>query len=109
MAVSNPDVIDAIGIEHGTGIIVLTIANDLDWDGDESHLMILQNKINRYMGFIESGELLEHYPTAVDKPIRIDVVCRFQPSEEAIIFLDRARNVVEEAGWLFSWSVYQGE
>ena len=68
MAVDNPNVIDAIGTDQTTGEVVLTISDHLEWDDRNEHLLILQEKINRYIGFIETGELREKYPGAEARP-----------------------------------------
>jgi hypothetical protein len=107
MAVDNPDVVDAIGIERSSGIVSLTISDHLEWDDHNSHLLVLQEKINRYLAFIESGELLESYPKAVGRPVRIDVICKYKPTQTAKEFLDQARQVIEGGGWSFSWRVLE--
>ena len=37
--------------------VVLTITDHLEWDIENEHLLILQDKINAYLGAIEDGEL----------------------------------------------------
>ncbi|MDB5309776.1 MAG: hypothetical protein JWO38_3978 [Gemmataceae bacterium] len=106
MAVDNPNVIDFIGTAQSSGQVALTIADHLPWDEANEHLGILQAKINRYLEFIESGQLAEEYPNA--KPgvlVRIEVVCKYQPSRGGERFLDLARREIKTAGWGFSWSV----
>jgi hypothetical protein len=105
MAVDNPDVVDAIGIERATGIVALTISDHLEWGDGDQHLLTLQAKINRYLAFIESGEVFESYPQAVGKTLRVDVVCKHPPSEAGVRFLAEARDAIEQAGWLFTWRV----
>ena len=105
MPVDDLDVIDAIGLDSTTEEVVLTIADHLDWDEGDEHLKFLQNKINRYLDFIQTGELLERYPMAHARQIRIDVICRWHPSSHALEFLERARQVIETNGWHFSWRV----
>src|SRR5262249_18572450 len=97
MSVDNHNVIDAVGIDKVTGEVVLTIADHFDWDEDQ-HLLVLQEKINRYLAFIESGEILTEYPKAIGKPIRIDICCKYSPSEMGEAFLTRAQEVINKAG-----------
>ncbi len=60
MAIEKSNIVDAVGIEKTTGDVVLTIADYLDWETSEAqHLELLQEKLNAYLRFIESGELLE--------------------------------------------------
>ena len=105
MAIDDPDVVDAIGLERGSGIVALTISDHLEWDTADEHLRALQEKINRYLGFIETGELLESYPAAVRKHVRIDVLCKYPLPEHASEFLEETRRVVKEYGVSFSWCV----
>ena len=55
MSVENSQVIDAISI-NPQDVVVLTISDHLEWDEENEHLLLLQNKINAYLGVIESGE-----------------------------------------------------
>ncbi len=103
MAIDNPNVIDLIGTDRTTGEAVLTISDHLEWDDRNEHLLILQEKINRYIGFIESGELLENYAGAAGRLIRVEVVCKYPPSEVGERFLNLASETFEKAGWSLTW------
>ncbi len=78
MAVDNPDVVDIVSIEP-SGSVVLTISDHLDWLDSISHQEILQMKINRYLAFVESGEILDRYPDAQGRKVVIRVVTQFEP------------------------------
>jgi hypothetical protein len=56
MTLDTPDTVDAMGIEIGSGLAVLTIADELDWRDERAHLLALQTKLNAYFAFIESGQ-----------------------------------------------------
>lgn len=62
MGVQQTTVIDAIGIDKVTGAVHLTIADALEWDA--AHLRLLQEKLNAYLAFVESGGLHSAYPSA---------------------------------------------
>jgi hypothetical protein len=110
MAIENSDVIDAVGIETATGDIVLTIADSLDWESAETeHLEMLQDKLNAYLRFIQSGELLETYPDAVGRRAVISLVGRCEPSATALRFLDATRQTIEAAGFGFRFEKYAGD
>jgi len=104
MSINNPEVVDAIGIERDSDVVVLTICDHLDWYCAEEHLLALQDKINRYLGFVEN-ELLDAYPLAMGRSIRLDVLFKFQPTECATQFLIKARLVAEEYGVMLYWRV----
>ena len=73
MSVDQRRIVDAIGTNMQDGHIVLTIADHLPFDGEASRLQALQNKINDYLDFIESGELCQTYPAAVGQPVEISI------------------------------------
>jgi hypothetical protein len=66
MSVENRELIDFISIDPSNKV-ALTISDHLKWDNNEDHLLILQDKINAYLEVIESGQIYEIYPDAVDK------------------------------------------
>lgn len=93
MALNKPEVVDAIGIEKDSGFAVLTIADSWDWKDERTHLLALQEKLNAYFGFIESGEILKSYPDAADRQIVIDVVSRFPMPQIGVDLLRRTSDV----------------
>ena len=108
MSVENTEVVDAIGVQKGTGSVALTISDHLDWRDLHGHLRTLQDKLNRYLAFIESGELLESYPDAKGRAVRIDVYFQHEPSREAGEFLAKAATKIRQAGMSFEWRVLNG-
>jgi len=110
MAIEKSNIVDAVGIEKTTGDVVLTIADYLDWETSEAqHLELLQEKLNAYLRFIESGELLESYPAAAGHRPVISLVGRCEPSAAAFRFLAAARQCIEAAGFGFTFRRYPGE
>ena len=57
-----------------TGDVILTISDHLDWSDSSSHQLLLQVKMNRYLAFIESGEIEQSYPSAKGRAVVIEVV-----------------------------------
>ena len=101
MAVDQLKKIDIIGVDKETGEVILTITDHLEWDEQNEHLLVFQEKLNSYLAFIESGELLESYPDARGRKPVISVVALYHPNEVANTFLERVRGVVEGAGFGF--------
>ena len=48
----------------GENKLALMIADHLDWENELQHLTLLQDKINAYVSFIESGQIYSVYPDA---------------------------------------------
>jgi hypothetical protein len=84
----------SIGVERSSGKVVLTISDHLDWANDDVHIAKLEAKIETYVAFVESGEILASYPDARNRAVRIDVVMRESPSVAGARFLAHAREVL---------------
>lgn len=99
MSVDQTNVIDAIGVDIQTGAVFLTISDQIEWTGnDNEHLMQLQDKLNTYLRFVESGEILQVYPDAKGRAVVIDVVCKYLLSEPALNFFSQVSTIVNGAG-----------
>jgi hypothetical protein len=99
MSVEEPNVVDVISVDKRTGHVTLTISDHLDWSDSVRHQTILQAKFNKYLAFVESGEILESYPDAKDRPVAFKVVFKYKPDQEGWRFLSRAKEVIESAGF----------
>ena len=60
MTVEQHDVVDFI-IINASDDIVMKVYDHLSWDNVNEYLFCLQEKLNRYIIFIESGESLAKY------------------------------------------------
>ena len=98
MPLENPNTVDAIGIEKDTGTAVLTIIDSWDWVDEKRHLLALQEKLNAYFNYIESGEIYESYPKAAGRKIVIDVIGRFPVPQSAMSFFEKANEACAELG-----------
>ena len=94
MSVDQTGVVDAIGVNDSSGEVVLTITDHLEW-GNNEHLLLLQEKLNTYLGFVESGEILNTYADANGRGVLINVVCKYPPDESAVSFFNQVSSVVE--------------
>ena len=99
MSIEQTDVVDVIGTDRITRDIILTISDHLDWSDSTAHQLLLQAKLNRYLAFVESGEILQSYPNAKGGQISIEVVFRFPPDEAGRAFLAKVKPIIEAAGF----------
>lgn len=96
MTLDNTSIVDAAGIESGSGVVVLTIADAWDWDDTPTHLAALQNKLNSYFEFVESGQIWESFPARIGGKIRIDIIGRFLIPAAAQELIRQANEVAAE-------------
>ena len=100
MTVEQTNTIDFSSIDKNSGEFVLTISDHLPWSEDEGqHLQILQDKLNAYLRFIESGELARKMPASEGRKVIISIVGKYEFSHQGKIFFERARNAVSGAGF----------
>jgi hypothetical protein len=103
MSIEQVNVVDAIGVDKETGQVFLTISDHLEWN--DEHLLLLQEKLNLYISFVESGELLEAYPDSKGREVVISVVCKYPPNVGGKDFLSKVGSVVEQVGARFAFQV----
>ena len=108
MSIEQIDKIDFISTTP-EGKVDLTISDHLEWDEENNHLLILQNKLNAYLDFVQSGQILEDYPSAENNEITINVLMKYAPKEIALTFLNQCEKFVEEQGFKFKWEVVKEE
>lgn len=102
MSIEQTNVVDFIGTSKDGHEVILTVSDHLEWDDENKHLLLLQDKLNSYLRFIESGEIFDAYPGAKGKSIAIKVYALHLPEGEALEFLAHVKNTIQEAGIGFS-------
>jgi hypothetical protein len=90
MAIDEPDVVDSIGIDKVTACVVLSLIDADDWTDSAEHIEKLEKKLNAYIKFIESGEMLETYPKSKGRAVVIEIIFRCAPDLKALGFLSHA-------------------
>ncbi|MGG6195212.1 DUF6572 domain-containing protein [Pantoea allii] len=79
-------------------LVLLGITDHLLWGGDvNEHLLLLQDKVNAYLNFILSGQMIELFPAACGKSkFCIQVFFKFLPPKEVDDFLSRFQAALKE-------------
>src|SRR5579872_4651547 len=98
MSISENNKIDAIGTDKVTGDIILTIADHLDWTDSNMHLNILQEKLNAYIQFIESGQIFDDYPNCRGRKLIIEIVSKEDYTGLGLNFLQKVRPIIQSIG-----------
>ena len=103
MSILDPGTIDAIGIDTVSGDVVLNISDHLDWGEEASHLKALEEKVNAYLGYLESGQLIEDMPEAKGRRPMISIYHQFVPTETAKQLLERLQCALDSHGIGFTF------
>ncbi len=106
LSIDQIDAIDFATVDDASGDLWLTISDHLPWEENEAeHLVLLQNKLNAYLRFIESGEVFKKVPGAKGRGIVINLAGKFPLSQKADFFFGKARAAVEDAGFRLQFSL----
>ena len=89
--IENTDTIDGLAYEQETSILILLLADGMDWSDMNRHLLLLQEKLNTYIWYIDSRQYEEKYTDV--KKIEIRVSFLFQEPEICYKLLERAKLV----------------
>ena len=109
MSVTNPKVIDFWGIsKEAPNDLLLVMTDHLEW-GDKAeqgeHLLVLQEKINSYIAFIESGEIYTEIPGAYGKYPIIRVIGLYELPAQAEYFMARVTETLNDVGIGFEFEL----
>ena len=52
-------------------------------------MFLLQDKLNTYLEFTESEQLIDVYPEALNRSIRINIICAYELSEFAVDYVKK--------------------
>lgn len=89
--IENTDTIDGLAYEQETSILILLLADGMDWSDMNRHLLLLQEKLNTYIWYIDSRQYEEKYTDV--KKIENRVSFLFQEPEICHKLLERAKLV----------------
>ena len=109
ISIEQIDKVDAMGLDRITGHIVLTIADSWDWCDENQHLLALQEKLNAYLNFVDSGQVWESFDSRQAEKLRINVVFRHHPPASALEFLGKVSSVAAEIQVLLSYEVFKDQ
>ena len=106
MTVEQPNIIDVYAHDPDIGSVVLSITDHLNWENNQ-HLIVRQEKINKYLEFIESGEIWDSLKLPKDSTVKIELVCLHRPNDVGTEFIVRVTELLEGAGYEFVCNVAQ--
>lgn len=106
MSVKQANVIDGMGVDKDTNILVFLITDPYTWAIQEyEHLKAIQTKINNYVRYIESGSYREQYKNREFDGFRIEIVFKYAYTENGEAFLNAGKKQLKERNIDFVYSV----
>jgi hypothetical protein len=105
MTIEDPKVIDIVATKPDEDVVRLVITDHLDWENPEEHLTTLQDKLNAYLDFVETGDLVTQFPDVSEKRVLIEVFFLHEPLDTAVHFLRKAESILQEFNVALTWRV----
>ena len=107
--VQNPMVIDLITLDKASDTVVLVMTERRPWGAVAEQLTQqfnqIEEKVNRYMGYVLDGFLAEHYPQYLGKAVRIRLDCAEAAHGESARFVEAMTDAIEGHGIHFAMTV----
>ena len=104
MTIEQTNKIDFIStLGNGSGV-ELTISDHLEWDEKNEKFLMIQEKLNTYLEFIESGQIYEEYPNAKGNNISISLISKYFPDPNANEFLSKISVAISKYNVEFKYS-----
>ena len=97
-SVENPNIVDLIEVDPASGQVVLAMIERREWDSGPQQFIQIEEKINRYMGYVLDGHLTTHYPQYEGKAVQIHLNCAQAPSGKAVAFVTAAERAIRAHG-----------
>lgn len=92
MSILEKDKVDGLATNNNGKTLMILLSDHLDWQDEENHLLKLQDKINAYIGFIESKQYKSIYPDKMLENIIIEIHFKYKVTNDCKNFI----NVVNE-------------
>jgi hypothetical protein len=97
MSVMESNTVDFVVPENKDGTALLIIIDQLPWQIDEDdHLVMLQDKINTCLAFVESGQLISDFPKAKSRKVVLQIWGLYAPSAKGEKFIAAVRPIAAQ-------------
>lgn len=107
MSVVDNKRIDAMALTNDKRGIILLITDHVDWKDEYQHLLMLQEKINIYISFLETKQYEDVYKGESIVYGIIEIRFLHSPTSNAKKFLQSVQNQVADLGIKIQYSVSQ--
>jgi hypothetical protein len=103
--VRNPNVVDLVTHDPKTDEYIVIMIEDRPWSDSPEQLDQLLAKINNYVHFVEDGGLVQNFPQAQGKAVRIQIDCNSPSNGESAKLIAQAQQLLLQHGITFAVNV----
>ncbi|MCR5539767.1 MAG: hypothetical protein K6F71_02860 [Ruminococcus sp.] len=72
--IENTDTIDGLAYNEPTKMLILQLADGMDWSDMNRHFELLRQKLNTYLWYIDSKQYEEKYPDVDRIELRVNLL-----------------------------------
>jgi hypothetical protein len=102
MTIEQRGIVDLISIPPNQQVAYLIVSDHLEWGvNDNEHCVLVQEKINEYLSFIEGGALIEARPDLKSKRLVLKVIGLHKPSLAGQSFYTKFSDALANTGYPF--------
>ena len=102
MTIEETEKVDIVALPEDRQEVILLVADHLPWPGDErgklEHVWMLQEKLNTYIQYVESGDLFLEFPNARDRRVVIVVGHKYQIPQDMEQLIKKMGALLADAG-----------
>ena len=99
MSVVDTEQVDFMGIHYTDKTrLCLAITDHVDWEDEDFHLELLQEKINSYLQFILEEQYRERYPKKIFRSFEILIAFQEEIPEKCLELLSIAEKELKNMG-----------
>ena len=96
--VQNPKMVDLISVEPESQKVIMAMFERRPWGAVPEQFGQIEEKINRYLGYVLDGFLTQQYPHYEGRPVIIRLDCAEAPHGEAARFVAAAAHAIASHG-----------
>ena len=96
MSILEKDILDGVAISKKDNNLILFLSDELDFKDEYNHLLLLQDKINSYIAYIETEQYKEEYPDYLFNDIIVEIHFKYEPTNNCKHFIEVVNSIIEK-------------
>ena len=105
MSIEELNAVDGLGVSDDKKELALLVSDHLDWDNEYEHLVLLQDKINAYVSFIEAKQYKSIYPQYDFERFVIEIHFKYNITNNCCKFIETASQQIRQLNTVINYIV----
>ena len=96
--IHNAEVIDEVAYDPDNEELALIMRATQNWQDDDARIEEMKEKVSCYIEFALGGQMMKSFPDRAEGKVRIQLDCKYIPTDKVMTFLEGVNEVVMKAG-----------